>query len=211
MDKRVIAGMGVAAMVFALALVLFTRPSTEPVAPTALARPVAAAQPSEQNRHAPAAPADPGRPMVMERAQPLTGEVHTPGRPQGTPNYEALGAGRPPGDERDEARREYRCRTLQEQADLMDRLIVIGGGRTLDPDRRLEMASRVATLGTRVFEEDENIRAGRLDCGDGGVTDMGSASDFLVRTRDELGGLLDAQGTEELEQAISLFDGAAAP
>ena len=111
-------------------------------------------------------------------------------------------------EEKEEARREYRCRTLQEQADLMDRLIVVGGGGTLDADQQKAMVSRVATLGTRVYEEDENIRSGSLDCGDdNSVTDMAGATDFLVRSRDDLSDLLSDQDREEIGQAIALFEG----
>ena len=146
---------------------------------------------------------------MVTHAQPLSETPGPmPGRPSASgPSYQPLAEPAGLDEERAEARREYRCRTLQEQADLMDRLIVVGGARTLAPEQRLKMASRVATLGTRVYEEDENIRTGRLDCGDdGGVTNMTGATDFLVRARDELGDLLGDQDQEEIDQAIVLFE-----
>jgi len=211
MDKRVIAAMGVAAALFALVMVFLGRPSTEPVETT----PVTVSERPKPRTSAAVAPRPepaPHDPLVVTHARPLgePGEAG-PGRPAGGPDFQPHAEAPVVDEAQQEARREYRCRTLEEQSDLMDRLIVVGGARTLEPEQRLKMASRVATLGTRVFEEDENIRAGLLDCGDGGSTNMTGASDFLVRARDELGDLLDADGHEELEQAIALFDSAPEP
>ncbi len=206
MDKRVIIAMGLAAIMFAVILALLTRPASEPTETVSAPapRPHVAKAPV---RTAPKAATRVAQPLEVANPQPLEGGAASPKRPVGKPQYQTHAPGVPQTAAQEEARREYRCRTLQEQADLMDRLIVVGSGRTLQPDQRTKMVSRVATLGTRVFEEDENVRAGTLDCGDNATTDLTAASEFLERSRDELSDLLSDQDREEISQALRLFDG----
>ena len=210
MDKRVIAAMGLLAVLLALVLGYVTRPTTVPTpAPLPTPRVVAAPAPApapDRNTNAslrPIAPRDATQRPSREAAAAI---------PMEAADYQQTAKGGVPNEEKEEQRREYRCRTLQEQADLMDRLIVVGGGGTLQPEQRLSMVSRVATLGTRVYEEDENIRSGALDCGDSAnTTDMSGATDFLARSREELDDLLSDQDMEEISQAIALFEGRLAP
>jgi len=103
-----------------------------------------------------------------------------------------------------EARREYRCRALGQQSDLVDKLVVVGSGAGVNEAQRVNMVSRVAMLSTRIFDEGESLWSGELSCEGISDVNLGRAADFLAGGADDLE--LDEKTRAEVEQALAVLD-----
>jgi len=198
LDKRVLAAIALVAVVAGIAL-MRPAPGVEspalPDAPDAAERRVAAAA---------AAPA-PTRPRPVLPTLPADDrEAPLPIRPDGTvrSNEAPSAAIRQPPQQSVE----YRCRALGQQAELVDKLVVVGAGSAIDDDQRVKVLSRVAQLSARVYDEGAALRSGNLECGDIGGVDLSSARDFLYTTRDQVADLMDEDQLAEIDQALMLIE-----
>ena len=198
MDRRLLAGVGVLAVALAVGLAWLMRPDVGSPDPAPVVQAGTKAK-AAGTRAAPSA--------VVARPQ-----ATTPTAAKRAPGAAAIGtpavAGRPaplvtaPAEV--EPNPEYRCRALGQQADLIDKLIVICRGGAVDDEQRKVMAGRVAKMATRVFEEGESMWAGELDCGGISDVNLGPAADFMADMQDELD--LDDTTRTEIEQALGVLD-----
>ena len=99
---------------------------------------------------------------------------------------------------------EYRCRALGQQSMLIDKLIIIASGGAVDDDQKMTMASRVAQMSTRVYDEGESLWNGDLDCEGISDVNLGPAANFLARAREEMD--LSEEGLTEIDQALAVLD-----
>lgn len=199
MDRRMLAVVAVLAVFLAVGLGWLLSPSVEPVneAPKAAPVPeipVAIGPAKAQPRPAGAVPRRPaalGSPLkpVVNGSDPAV-RVEGPRIP--VPAQTAIQSV------------EYRCRALGQQADLIDRLVVIASGGAVDDEQKAQMVSRVAQMSVRVFEEGESLWAGDLSCDGISDVNLGHAAEFLARMRDQVD--LDENGSAEVNQALALLD-----
>ena len=205
MDKRALTVVALVAVLAAVGLGVLFAPSTDttPVAATSTT-PEAAPElsPAEQASRRHNKPIAPLKPVPREM---LPTAQLTPA-PRINPNV----AAQPLADAQEQLQqnKEYRCRALGQQTDLIDRLTTIGSGTAVDHEQRIKLLGRVARLSVQVWEEGENIANGVLDCGpDLTGVDLGTASDFLRDVGGELAADLDDNELEEIEQALQVIDG----
>lgn len=199
MDRRVLIGVGLLAVVFAVGLGVLLAPDTEVPATPVVERPVEQAR----TEHVPM-PVGKPRPMPV---RPATASAEgVPGRPTAPVTPQVASTRLPPPDRAlmNEQQREYRCRALGQQADLIDRLVVVGQGGAVDEGQRAQMVSRVAQMSMQVYDEGEHLWSGALSCDGISDVNLGQAADFLARMRDELD--LDEKTETEVEQALGVLD-----
>jgi hypothetical protein len=201
MDRRVLIAVALVAMLIAVMLFALTAPDTgatarashvsskdEPV--VAAVAPGAQRQPAPPNRVTPK--------VVGAASERLVWDPTTPREDFGVQPIDVRQQTDP------EAQRQYRCRALGQQSDLVDKLMVVGGGAGVDETQRADMVSRVATLSTRIFEEGEHLWSGDLSCEGISQVNLGQAADFLAKNADELE--LDDKARTEINQALGVLD-----
>lgn len=202
MDRRVLVAVAVGAALFAVALGVLFAPDTG--TPPSSAPSVAAGS----GVVAPRTPMATG-PAVARRSPARPSGVGTPAAT--APDYippRAVASGAsvvPPAKAAPpvEPSPEYRCRALGQQAELIDKLVVIGSGGAIDDTQRVEMVGRVAQLSVRVFEEGESLWSGALSCDGISHVNLGAAADYLGRMQDELE--LEGTAADEVDQALKLL------
>lgn len=203
MDRRILVVVALMAMGLALVLgwALMPAVDTAPPAP-------APVMPAPEVARAPV-PA----PVPVVRPKPVPEQVAADGTPE-LKKYEnspGVVGGQSPIKPRaqqvetdPEVKREYRCRALGQQADVLDKLVVIAGGGAVDEDQKLLMVSRIAELSTTVLDQGEDLWSGELACDDIRDVNLGGAADFLAQVRDEMD--LTEQGRQQIDQALSALD-----
>lgn len=202
MDRKVLALVGGLAVLFAVGLGFLLAPDTS-VSP----RPEAANGVPAPKR-ADYKPMPVGTPAVAPARPAVASQGGAPGRPRTvpgvTPTVVPTALPKVGPEDLNEQQREYRCRALGQQADLIDRLVVIGSGGAVDDDQRSQMVSRVAQMSMRVYDEGEHLWSGALSCDGISDVNLGQAADFLATMRDELD--LEDDIATEVEQALGVLD-----
>jgi len=200
LDRRVLGVVAVLAMSTAMLLGWLMMPRVEP-----MADPAAAPAPKVEVA---AAPRPRAQVPAPQRVAP--GQMEATDRP--TKPYErspGVVGGQPhvlPHQQEQTAEQaaEYRCRALGQQSMLIDKLIIIASGGAVDDEQKTIMASRVADMSTRVYDEGESLWNGDLNCEGISDVNLGPAANFLARAREEMD--LSDEGLAEIDQALAVLD-----